>query len=82
MWCGSDNLDPQREDYKVVPELYNLDCAAYESVLLGLFTIWRGQFPEREKPNEVCVGYSRDGWSWSRPRNQICKTADAPNAGP
>lgn len=27
----------------------------------------RGQFPERPKPNEVCVGYSRDGWSWTRP---------------
>ena len=67
MWCGSDNLDPPRKDYKITPELYNLDCVAYESILLGLFTIWRGQFPERPKPNEVCVGYSRDGWSWSRP---------------
>ncbi len=67
MWCGSDDLDPPRDDYKVTPELYNLDCVAYESILIGLFTIWRGQFPEREKPNEVCVGYSRDGWSWSRP---------------
>lgn len=66
-WCGSDKLDPPRKDYRVTPELYNLDCAAYESILLGLFTIWRGQFPEREKPNEVCVGYSRDGWSWTRP---------------
>jgi hypothetical protein len=67
LWCGSDNLDPPREDYKVKPELYNLDCVAYESIVLGLFTIWRGQFPEREKPNEVCVGYSRDGWNWTRP---------------
>ena len=60
MWCGSDSLDPQRADYKVAPELYNLDAVAYESLLVGLFTIWRGQFPGREKPNEVCVGYSRD----------------------
>jgi hypothetical protein len=67
LWCGSDKLDPPRPDYKVTPELYNLDGAAYESILVGLFTIWRGQFPEREKPNEVCVGYSRDGWSWTRP---------------
>jgi hypothetical protein len=67
MWCGSDRLDPPRQDYKVTPELYNLDCVAYESIVLGLFTIWRGQFPERPKPNEVCVGYSRDGWSWTRP---------------
>jgi hypothetical protein len=67
LWCGADELDPARADYRVTPELYNLDCVAYESILLGLFTIWRGQFPERPKPNEVCVGYSRDGWSWSRP---------------
>jgi hypothetical protein len=77
LWCGADKLDPPREDYKVVPELYNLDCVAYESVLLGLFTIWRGQFPEREKPNEVCVGYSRDGWSWSRPdRRGFCPVSE------
>jgi hypothetical protein len=67
LWCGADRLDPPRADYKVTPELYNLDCVAYESILLGLFTIWRGQFPGRPKPNEVCVGYSRDGWNWTRP---------------
>jgi len=77
MWCGSDSLDTPRPDYKVTPELYNLDCVAYESILLGLFTIWRGQFPEREKPNEVCVGYSRDGWSWSRPdRRGFCPVSE------
>src|SRR5262249_3274600 len=58
LWCGSDKLDLPREDYKITPELYNLDAVAYESILLGLFTIWRGQFSERPKPNEVCVGYS------------------------
>ena len=66
MWCGSDRLDAPRQDYKITPQLYNLDCVAYESILIGLFTIWRGQFPERPKPNEVCIGYSRDGWSWTR----------------
>lgn len=68
MWWGSDELDRPRKDYKITPELYNLDSVAYESLLLGLFTIWRGEFPKlREKPNEVCVGYSRDGWNWTRP---------------
>ncbi len=27
------------------------------------------------------VSRPSDGWSWSRPRNQICKTADEPKAG-
>jgi hypothetical protein len=71
LWCGSDRLDPPREDYKVTPELSNLDGAAYESIVLGLFTIWRGQFPDRQKPNEVCVGYSRDGWSRPDPRGEL-----------
>jgi hypothetical protein len=67
MWVGADSKDPIREDYKVPCQLYNLDGMAYESLIVGLFTIWRGQFPDRQKPNEVCLGFSRDGWSWDRP---------------
>jgi hypothetical protein len=67
LWVGADNADPQREDLKTPPQLYNLDCVAYESLLLGLFTIWRGQPSDRAKPNEVCVGFSRDGFHWHRP---------------
>jgi hypothetical protein len=70
LWCGSDRLDPQRDDLKTACELYNLDCVGYESVLLGLFSIWRGDKnmpPGRPKPNEVCVGFSRDGFHWHRP---------------
>jgi hypothetical protein len=73
LWCGSDRLDPQRDDLKTACELYNLDCVAYESVLLGLFSIWRGDKnvpPGRPKPNEVCVGFSRDGWHWHRPERK------------
>jgi hypothetical protein len=73
MWAGSDRLDPPREDLKVVPQLYNLDCVAYESLLLGLFAIWRGDLnipPGRPKPNELCVGYSRDGFHWWRPERR------------
>jgi len=70
LWCGSDPRDPQRDDLRTVCELYNLDCVAYESLILGLFTIWRGDknIPAgRPKPNEVCVGFSRDGFHWHRP---------------
>jgi len=79
LWIGSDRLDPPRPDMKITPELYNLDCVAYESLILGLFTIWRGQPQNREKPNEVCVGFSRDGWSWSRPdRRAFCPVSERP----
>ncbi len=81
LWVGADELDPAREDlklrriaerpYDLVPsQLYNLDCNAYESLLLGLFTIWRGHPVDelkRSKINEVCVGFSRDGFHWTRP---------------
>ena len=81
LWVGADALDPAREDlklrrpasrpYDLVPsQLYNLDCVAYESVMLGLFSIWRGHPADelkRPKINEVCVGFSRDGFHWSRP---------------
>src|SRR5262249_26257052 len=33
----------------------------------GLFTIFRGERDTREKPNDICVGYSRDGFHWARP---------------
>jgi len=92
-WVGADSADPQRDDLKTVPQLYNLDCAAYESLLVGLFSIWRGDYrwppkdapPQaqelqrqgRPKQNSVCIGFSRDGFHWSRPdRRPFCPTSE------
>ncbi len=69
-WIGADRLDPKRPDIRANPELYNLDCVAYESLMLGLFSIWYGQPGDRAKPNEICVGYSRDGYHWHRPMRE------------
>jgi len=95
LWVGADELDPAREDLKLrriadrpwdlVPsQLYNLDCIAYESVMLGMFTIWRGQPADevqRPKINEQCIGYSRDGFHWSRPdRRAFCPVSEDPKA--
>ncbi|HOZ45550.1 MAG TPA: hypothetical protein PLO37_11755 [Candidatus Hydrogenedentes bacterium] len=66
-WIGADDRDAMRDELKTPCELYNLDAVAYESILLGLFSIWRGQPQDRAKPNEVCLGYSRDGFHWQRP---------------
>jgi hypothetical protein len=77
IWVGADNLDPQRDDLKTPCQLYNLDAVAYESLLLGLFTIWRGQPKDRAKPNEVCLGFSRDGFHWDRPsRRPFCPVSE------
>ena len=81
IWVGADILDPPRPDYKISPQLYNLDAAGYESLILGSFTIWRGQPPPRQKPNEVCLGFSRDGFHWTRPdRRPFCPVSETPGA--
>ena len=67
LWIGADKNDPPRADLKTPPQLYNHDAVAYESLMLGLFTIWPGQPRDRAKPNYVCLGFSRDGFHWSRP---------------
>jgi hypothetical protein len=75
-WTASDRLDPHNpnEEFKgLSPQLYNLDAAPYESLMLGLFSVWQG--PENgvcaqrgiQKRNEVLVGFSRDGFHWHRP---------------
>ena len=69
-WCGADGLDPKRPDMNTQPQLYNLDAVAYESIVLGLFSIWRGQPRDRPKPNDIVLGYSRDGFHWHRPARE------------
>jgi hypothetical protein len=73
-WTGADSHDRPYPGVSVPAELYNLDAVAYESLLLGLFTILRGDVdnktpvePDRPKPNNVCLGFSRDGFHWDRP---------------
>ncbi|MDO8587013.1 MAG: glycosyl hydrolase family 32 [Armatimonadota bacterium] len=71
LWVGADRLDPRRADLDTQPQLYNLDCVAYESLMIGLFTIWRGQGQDRAKPNDIAVGFSRDGFNWDRPSRKV-----------
>ena len=49
------------------PQLYAFDAVAYETVMLGLFTIFRGDMNDRPKLNDVTVGFSRDGVTFQRP---------------
>jgi hypothetical protein len=81
VWTTADSADWVRNDLKSRPQLYNLDCTAYESLMLGLFSIWRGDYRQngptqqakelliqgRPKQNSICVGFSRDGFHWDRP---------------
>lgn len=65
-WVAADSLDLQRPDLRTAPQIYNVDAVAYESVMLGLFTMYRGERGDREKPNDLCIAFSRDGFHWSR----------------
>lgn len=75
-WVGADYLDPHNPNPKynaIEPQLYNLDAAPYESLMLGFFSIYQGP-PNRDckelglqKRNEVLIGYTRDGFHWHRP---------------
>jgi hypothetical protein len=78
-WVAADDLDRPRVENNYAPELYNLDCVAYESVLLGLFTMFFGDPEGRHKPNHIGVGFSRDGFHWARPsRGAFIGVSDRP----
>jgi len=65
-WIGADKRDLPRPDLNIPTMLYRLDCVAYESLILGLFTIWHGQYDSRPKINDLVAGFSRDGFHWDR----------------
>ncbi len=73
-WQRIDNLalpDPALPDHRVA--LYDVNATPYESLMLGLFAIFRG--PENDicaekgvpKTMDIELGYSRDGFHFSRP---------------
>jgi hypothetical protein len=73
-WLATDEHDPPYPGYLGMdgfPQLYNLDAVAYESVMVGLFSMYYAQTSNtgNGKPDvtEVNVGFSRDGYHWVRP---------------
>ena len=77
-WFGADDKDPHNPKFpEIEPQIYNFDAIAYESIMLGYFVVWQG--PENnvteklhiQKRNEVLIGYSRDGFHWSRPSHKL-----------
>ena len=67
-WARADRLDLPDPKFKLRTQLYNLDAVAYESIMLGIYEIFRG--PGRDgfpKITELNLAYSRDGFHWHRP---------------
>ena len=79
-WVYADSLDPRPQG--VACQIYNLDCVAYESLILGMFAIWRGdpRIDPDKMPryyNDVCLGFTRDGFHWTRPdRRPFCALSE------
>ena len=76
-WIIPDGKEPRHPLYpEVNPGIYNFDAIAYESILLGQYSIWQG--PDNtvcaklsiQKKNEVFLGYSRDGFHFYRPSHE------------
>lgn len=80
--------EPRHPEFPdIQPAIYNHDAIAYESLLLGFFSVWQG--PENDvterlgipKRNEIVLGYSRDGYHWDRPdMNRFIGVDDADSA--
>lgn len=80
-WIRADAYDQPQPGMTQPAELYNLDCAGYESLIIGLFSIWRGETETREKVNDLTIGFSRDGFHWTREdRRPFIPVSDTPNA--
>ena len=88
-WIAGEMIDPRNpvEELGRKPELYNLDAAPYESLMIGAFTIWTGPSNDEcgkqslQKRNDILLGFSRDGFHWDRPdrRHFISSTWDKKN---
>lgn len=72
-WFTPSDKEPRHPNFpEVNPGIYNFDAIPYESIMLGLYSVWQG--PENnicvdlgiQKKNEVFLGYSRDGFHFSR----------------
>ncbi len=76
-WFTPDDKELRHEKYpEVEPGIYNFDAIPYESIMLGFYSAWSG--PENnvcaregiQKRNVISLGYSRDGFHFSRPTHQ------------
>ncbi|HOM58634.1 MAG TPA: hypothetical protein PK770_02105 [Kiritimatiellia bacterium] len=72
VYCEEGNYEKEPPE----PSLYNLDCVAYESLMLGVYAIMSGadnsEFQRRGSPKltELHLGFSRDGYHFSRPEDR------------
>ena len=68
LWCGSDK--PRSAARQITKSHRSFITSIASLTRASCWACSRSgaaSFRSGQKPNEVCVGYSRDGWSWTRP---------------
>jgi hypothetical protein len=77
-WFVPDDREPRHPKFpEINPGIYNFDAIAYESIILGLYSVWQGPENDKceemdiQKRNEISLGYSRDGFHFYRPTHDI-----------
>ena len=80
-WQSSDANDERDDIWDCDTQLYSLDCVAYESIMLGIFQIFKGphnavaeQLGEPKKC-DLYIGFSRDGIQFSRTGSHLLREA-------
>jgi hypothetical protein len=73
-WASADDLDLPDPEMNLQPELYDVDAAPYESLMVGMLAIFKG-FKEKGGPktNDLTAGFMRGtDMTWIRPdRNTV-----------
>lgn len=76
-WANADSLDKPDPTWGEQPQLYNLNAVAYESLMIGMFSIFLGppnEIAAKEKiPKTInlSIAFSRDGFHWDRPERKF-----------
>lgn len=84
-WLRADAFDLPDPELRYPTQLYKFSAVAYESLMVGIFAIFKG--PPNEiaaqkgipKTIDLTVGFSRDGFHWNRPdRDQFLACSRMP----
>lgn len=71
-WTRTDLLDKPDEDLGYYTQIYNMDAVAYESVMLGVYSVFMGppnfvcEKTGLPKINDLKLSFSRDGFHFHR----------------
>ncbi|OON41735.1 hypothetical protein BTJ39_00775 [Izhakiella australiensis] len=72
-WSRTDIFDFPDPQLGYYTQIYNLDATPYESLMLGMFSVFMGppnnicELTKMPKINDLKIAFSRDGFHWHRP---------------